>query len=210
MVGPYLIMDVQLLARSGVIIVHILRDIHIYPVQLIHQGNKTLGVHQDIVVHRDAEGVLDLLLQGLRAGAVEGGVDLGVFGPGAVYCGVPGNGDHPHRLRHSVIAGQDDGISVAALHVLAQQSEGIDAVLPHQGIGILLRRGGRLPGLAAGGRGRIRLCLRDLRGANGQMKADIGGDDDGGDDHQDHVQAEPDAVPPAFDAPPCGLHPPSA
>ena len=190
MVGPRLIVDVQLFPRGGVVVVHILRNVHIHPVQLIHQGNKTLGVHQDIVVHRDAEGVLDLLLQGLRAGAVEGGVDLGVFGPGAVYRGVPGDGDHPHCLGHGIIAGQNDGVGVAALHILAQQGKGIDAFLSHQGVGVL-RRGGGLFGLTAGGRGRIRLCLRDLRGANGQMKADIGGDDDGGDDHQDPVQAEP-------------------
>ena len=177
-VGPRLIVDVQLLARGWVVVVHILRNVYIHPAQLIHQGSEALGVHQNVVVHRNAEGVLDLLFQSFRAGAVEGSVDLGIFRPGAVHRSVPGDGDHSHRLCHGVIAGQNDGVGVAALHVLAQQGEGIDALFPHQGVGVL-RWGGGLPDLTAGGRGSIWLCLRDFRGADDQLKADISGDNDG-------------------------------
>ena len=110
----------QFLTWRGIVIVHVFWDIHINSIQFIHQGDKALGIDQNIVVYWNAKGVLNLLLQGFRTRSIEGGVDLGVFGPGAVYCGVTGDRDHPHRLCCGVIAGQDDGVGVAALHIFAQ------------------------------------------------------------------------------------------
>ena len=55
------VVDVQVLI--GVVIVHLLRDIDVHPLQLVHQGHESLQVHIDVVVDGDAEGLLDLLLQ---------------------------------------------------------------------------------------------------------------------------------------------------
>lgn len=131
------IVDVQLLAGGGVVVVHVLGDVQIHPIQLVYQGHKALGVHQNVVVNGNTEGVLDLLLQGVRTGAVEGRVDLAVFGPGALNRCIPGDGDHPHLLLDRVVLGHDDGVGVAPVHILAQEDEIIDPLPADQGVGVL-------------------------------------------------------------------------
>ena len=151
----------------------------------------------DVVVNGNSEGGFDLLLQHLGTGlfAVEGGVDLGHTAPLAGHCGITGNGHHADLLIHRVIANHDQGIGVAAVHVLAQQKEVIDPFFSDQRVRVL-----RLLGtfIHHRWRGDITLSPFDRRGLDKKVPCGIHTHDDGGNDHQDCVQRPANAAALAF------------
>ena len=200
-------MDVQSLNR--VVVVHVQGDLNVHAPQLVHQGDKALQVHMDVVVHRHPEGLLDLIHEHIGSAVVVGVVELGrLGGPGAVHRRVPGNGDHADLSLGRVKAHQDDGVGVAAVHILAQKDEVIDPVPAHQGVRVLRVRHGE--GRIFRVRGR-RLRLGDGGRLHQQLVGDIKPHHNGGTDHQKYVQLEQDAVAALRPAPGRGLlHPPSA
>lgn len=154
-------MDVQVLI--GVVIVHIHRDIHIYPAQLIHQRHKALEVDVEVVVDGHAQSLGDLFGQQLRSAVPQSSVDFAVAAPVPVHHGVAGDREHTHLLGLGVIAGHDDGVSVSAALIAAQQQEVINAFLPFQRTGP-----GHLRCLTPG------LSLFFLLGLSGRWGGDLG------------------------------------
>ena len=171
------VVDVQVLI--GVVIVHLLRDIDVHPLQLVHQGHESLQVHIDVVVDGDAEGLLDLLLQHVHPRPRVGSVDLGVLSPVPVYRRIPGYGDHPHLLVGYIVADHDDGVGVGALPVPAQKDEIVHILPPLPSCGLLLFHRLRRLAPAAGGGGRVGL-LGDLRRPDRQVPHRVHPHDHGG------------------------------
>ena len=199
--------DVQTLDR--VVVVHVQGDLNVHAPQLVHQCDEALQVHMDVVVYRHPEGLLDLVYEHVGSAVVVGVVELGrLGGPGAVHRRVPGNGDHADLSLGRVKAHQDDGVGVAAVHILAQEDEVIHPVPAHQGVGVLRVRcrESRIPRV----RGR-RLRLGDGGGLHQQLVGDIKSHHNGGTDHQKYIQLEQDAAAALRPAPGRGLlHPASA
>lgn len=183
--------DVQALDR--VVVVHVQGDLDVHAVQLVHQGDEALQVHVDVVVHRHSEGLLDLLHEHIGAAVVVGVVDFGgLSGPGAVHRRVPGNGDHADLPLDGVKAHQDDGVGVAAVHVLAQQDEVIHPVPAHQGVGVLrVAHRGHHTGLSGGVRG---LRLWDGGGLDQQGVGNVQAHHNGGAEHQKDVKFKKQAA----------------
>ena len=120
---PRLLVDVQVLTRGGVVIVHIEGDLELHAAHGIHQFSDGLPLHDDIEVRGNARQVGHLFLQGGHAVFHLGALVLALVivihrvqplaGGAHVDHGVPGQAETIHLFVHRVIGEQDHGVRVA-------------------------------------------------------------------------------------------------
>ena len=197
--------DVQVLTRGGIVIVHIKGDIKVHAAQGLHHLAYRIPLHHYVEVGDDAGELAHLFLQGgdslFYLGVRVGPLVVVIYRiepvtaafPVHVDHGVPGQAHAVNGLVLGIKGDEDHGVGVAAAAgILAYQQEGVDPILS-AALGHIGQLGSVIAGVLVPFGGQI----RNIRQLHPRLQAHGRSHPDHGQHDQDLKQAVADLLSPA-------------